>query len=131
LTVGGTTYSLATTGNALVVDGTSQYLIASQTLVAGGPAITVSGTVVSLQSGGQSIVVGSSTEAISSFVGATSSGLGGAIVSIGGFTSSGPVSTTGYNGTVFTGATSKSRGEVLGIGVVLWVAGLGAWNWML
>ena len=80
------------------------------------------------------MVVGGSTEAISSFVaGATSSGLGGAIVSIGGFASSTGAGATGYNGTVFTGAASRSRsrGEVLGIGVVLWMANLVGWNYLL
>ena len=130
VTVDGKTYSLAASGNTLVVDGTSQYLIASQTLVAGGPAITVSGTVVSLENGGQSVVVGSSTEAIGSFVaGATSSGLGGAIVSIGGFTSGGSgASATGYNGTTFTGAAARcGRDMGWSVGAVFWVARLGAW----
>jgi hypothetical protein len=132
VTVGGNTYSLAPSGNALVVDGTSQYLIASQTLVAGGPAITVSGTVVSLQSGGQSVVVGSSTEAISSFIaGSTSSGLGGAIVSIGGFASTaGAASSTGYDGTVSTGAGKRSRGLGVGVGVG-WAIGWVVWGWIL
>ena len=81
-----------------------------------------------MQSGGQSVVVGGSTEAISSFVaGATSSGLGGAIVSIGGFTSgNGGASATGYNGTTFTGGASR-REVGLGVGAVVWLAGWGAW----
>jgi hypothetical protein len=41
-----------------VQPGLSTYIIGSQTLIAGSPAITVSGTVVSLMPGGSSIVVG-------------------------------------------------------------------------
>ena len=55
-----------------------------QTLVAGGAAVTISGTVISLISGGDSVVVGGKTEPIS-VVARTSTtvGLGGIIVSIG------------------------------------------------
>ena len=129
-TIDGKTYSLATDGNALVVDGTSQYFVGSQTLVAGGSAIIVSGTVLSLASGGQSVVVGSSTQAIGSFFGTTSTGLGGAIMSIGGFNSeSGGTSAiatataTGYNGTVFTGSASRRSG-IGNIEIVGWAVSL-------
>jgi len=130
VTIGGTTYSLAPSGNALIVGGTSQYLLASQTLVAGGPAITVSGVAVSLQNGGESVVVGSSTLAIESFAASeTSSGLGGIIASIGGFTSDTVgVSPTGYNGATFTGAAVNSRKRVLKIHILGWVVSLGLWN---
>jgi hypothetical protein len=69
------TYSLATDGGALAIGtsttqvltsnpSTSEYILGSQTLLAGGPAVTVSGTVISLQSGGQSVVVNGSTQAL-------------------------------------------------------------------
>lgn len=84
--VSGKTYSLSPSGNAVVIDGASQYFIGTQTLVAGGAAVTISGTVVSLAAGGTSVVVGGSTEPVESFLAtATSAGLGGAIMTIGGF----------------------------------------------
>lgn len=118
--IAGTTYSLASSGNALVIDGTSEYIVGSQTLVAGGSAITVSGTVVSLLSGGQSVVVGGTTGPISNLLESTgSSGLGGAIMTIGGFTTNG---SGGSNVTEFTGGVGRLGGgkwvgkEVLGVG---------------
>lgn len=76
--------SLSSNGGTFVVDRssqtpvtqlmtirTAQYLVGSQTLSAGGPAITFSGTVVSLQSNGSSAVIGGSTQSISAFLAPT------------------------------------------------------------
>jgi hypothetical protein len=84
MTVGGHTYSLLQGGSSVVVDGSTEavsqveksfatvYTIGSQTLVAGGSAITVSGSVVSLGSDGQSIVIsGSVTEDVTSWLGSS------------------------------------------------------------
>lgn len=116
---------------------TPEYIVASgsQTLVAGGAAITVSGTAVSLMSDGSSVVVGGTkTEALSAFLGSTiTSGFAGIIASEGGFGTStskanGPATTgvSSYNGTTFT-ANAVARdlggawtwGLVLGAGVVV------------
>jgi hypothetical protein len=148
ITVSGTTYSLESGGSSVVVGGTTQpisallgsstpeYIVASvsQTLKAGAPAITVSGTLVSLQGGGSSVVLGeSTTEALSAFLGSTTtSGLAGIIATIGGFETSTIGSTTSstgvstFNGTVFTGNAMKgdvwsvwSWGTMLGAGIVV------------
>lgn len=79
VTVSGTVLSLQAEGSSVVVNGkttavafffatspVSTYIIGTQTLVAGDPAITVSGTVLSLQIGGSSIVVDGKTNPISS-----------------------------------------------------------------
>lgn len=77
--------SLQSGGQSVIVDGSTQalsaafptsvseYLVGSQTLVAGGPAITVSGTVISLVSGGGAVVVGETTEPLSQFLASTTS----------------------------------------------------------
>lgn len=99
-------------------------MIGSQTLAAGASAITVSGTVLSLQAGGSSVVVGGSggttTEAVSKVLSTgVSSSVGGIIASVGGFGSSAAAgSTGGFNGTTFTGAAAKSR--TIGSGVEIW-----------
>jgi hypothetical protein len=150
ITITGTSYSLQAGGSSVVIDGTTtkalnsisvlisgttqpltalltsstrtpEYIVASQTLVPGGSAITVSGTVVSLQAQGSSVVVRAKTEALSAFLGSKTTtlagGLGGMIVSIGGFATRGSSSssfaqyTTGarpFNGTVFLGQAGKS-----------------------
>lgn len=130
MVVGGSTQALS----ALL--STPEYVVASgsQTLVAGGSAITISGTVVSLQSGGSSVVIGgATTEALSAFLGSTTTtgSLGGVIASIGGYATSSESagsSSTGlstYNGTAFTGKATKreaasvwSWGLCLGAGIV-------------
>ena len=48
---------------------TPEYVVASQTLIPGGSAITVSRTRVSLESGGSSVVIGGKTEALSILLG--------------------------------------------------------------
>ena len=133
----GTTYSVPPSGGAVIInnsitqtiaqpgkagtDATPTYLIGSQTLVAGGSAITISSSiVVSLMSGGQSVVVeGSSTTETLAVTAAfistegvanpSETGIGGAIVSIGGFTTS--TSANGGNGSAaFTGLTVQGVG---------------------
>lgn len=49
------------------ISAAPSYMIGSQSLVPGGPAITVSGTVLSLPSGGSSIVIGGSTQDAGTF----------------------------------------------------------------
>ena len=94
ITAGGSTYSLASSASAIIINGhtsdltasrvlatvapplitvgpsilsansKSQYVVGSQTLSPGGLAITISGTRYSLGSGATDLVVGSSTEAL-------------------------------------------------------------------
>jgi hypothetical protein len=147
ITVSGTTYSLATTGDAVIINGVTQhfvqpgsstYVIGSQTLIAGSPAITVSGIKVSLMPGGSSVVVGGSTEPVDGFIagstGTSISGIGAAIMSLGGFAtptsdSGKPSPSVGSNGTVlFTGDSRRLAGDLyicVGTGVALWVGALG------
>lgn len=93
VTISGTTYSVPSGGSSLVIDGTTEaasavtgagtpsngvqkvwvqvpaYIIDGQTLIAGGTPITSSGTVLSLEPGGESIViVESRTEDVSVFL---------------------------------------------------------------
>jgi hypothetical protein len=98
ITVDGKVISVPTATNAVVVDGTTRSLdgnfasptafdvdgveitaqpgvgfpIAGQTLQAGGPAITIHGTRLSLAPGGTALVIGSSTSAIAAPAGAAS-----------------------------------------------------------
>ena len=58
----------------LTPNSASEYLIASQTLVPGGPAITVSGTPVSLAPGATAVVVGTRTSGLGNYIW---SGIGG------------------------------------------------------
>jgi hypothetical protein len=141
ITVSGTVLSLLPGRSSVVINGNTQaasillsassvpeYLVETQTLIAGGPAITVSGTVISLVSGGSSVVVGGMTEALTVLLGAPTptgnpnatetpgQGLGAIIASLGGFAT--PVSTSssstvypGFNGTVFTGGSHSMNGE--------------------
>jgi len=147
ITVSGTTYSLATTGATVIINGVTQhfvqpgsstYIIGSQTLIAGSPAITVSGTKVSLMPGGSSVVVGGTTEAVDGFIAGSTrtsiSGIGGVIMSLGGFAtptsaSGKTIPTVGSNGTVlFTGDARRLAGDLyicIGTGVALWVGVLG------
>ena len=64
---------------------TQAYLIASQTLIPGGAAITISVTIVNLQTRGSSVVIGRKTEALSVLFGlsTTNVSLEGIIAMIG------------------------------------------------
>jgi len=87
-------------------DSVSRYLVASQTLVPGGPAITVSGTPVSLAPSATAVVVGTSTSGLGGYVW---SGIGGGFSTA---TTSGPA--------VFTGGTEAllcGRAWALTLGV--------------
>jgi hypothetical protein len=95
-----------------------EIIIEDQTLKAGGPAITVSGTVMSLETGGYTVVVGGKTEPVSELVGtSTTKGLGGIIASLGGFAETPTLSSTqptgtqieGFNGLIFTGNGPRTR----------------------
>lgn len=121
-------------------------MIASQTLLPGGPAITVQGSVISLFADGKEVLVGSKTEALgalltplstgtrlggtveASGVTTAGNGIGGAIASQGGFA---PVESTTiagssrYNGTMFIGSAAR-RGVGMGVcGVLIFVAWVG------
>jgi hypothetical protein len=122
-------------------DPTPTYVLGSQTLVAGGAAITVSSSIVlSLLSGGQSVVVeGSSTTETLAITAVftstegvletgTSTGLGGVIVSIGGFSTPTSTSVAGngtaeYTGITFQGAGSRTK-HVESLGVLVIGAGV-------
>ena len=151
---GGTVVSLLPGASSVVVAGKTQpigellgasagvqttveaeWVIASQTLIAGGAAITVSGTVMSLLPGGSSVVIGGTkTIDASALVGASKTlitettaeaGLGGIIASLGGFggrssttastSASSSTSSPGINGTVqvFTGQGGMGRRDWL------------------
>jgi hypothetical protein len=96
--IGGVTQSLTPiTGGNSVENG---YLVGSQTLEAGGSAITISGSVLSLLPGGSNVILDGTTTAVSVLSGATSTiltasaatgeiDLGGVIASVGGFASVG------------------------------------------
>ena len=157
ITVSGTIYSLQSGGSSIVVGGTrtvnanafaspstTQYLLGSQTLVAGAAAITVSGETISLQAGGASVVIdGSTTQAISAFITTAAGGsvktvasIGGIIASLGGFptpTSSyiqvgGTSNGSNYNGTMFLGVGSRKE-----VSVWVWgfIFGLGVFGMMI
>ncbi|TVY81937.1 hypothetical protein LSUE1_G003636, partial [Lachnellula suecica] len=78
ITNSATVYSLASNGASLIVGGASTqaladpsspaYVVGSQTLLPGAPAVTVSGTAISLQAGGSSVVIGSKTVPLSAFL---------------------------------------------------------------
>jgi len=140
LTIAGTTISLPTGGSSIVINKTTQplasilasttpaFIIAgSHTLVAGGPVITVSGQVASLQSGGASVVVGGKTEVLSAFLGSSTTstevgGLGGIIATIGGF---GPEISTGIAGGGYNGPAYVGGSQCLKVWDNLWVGLLG------
>jgi hypothetical protein len=104
------------------------YVLGSQTLQAGGAAVTASGTVLSLLADGSSVVVGGTTtiaaSAASAWLGKsgtlatvtqTVSGLGGIIASLGGFEGSEPevvsattsiANSSSYEGPAFNGTTA-------------------------
>jgi hypothetical protein len=97
-----------------------EIIIEGQTLIEGGPAITVSGTVMSLETGGYTVVVGGKTEPVGELVGtSTTTGLGGIIASLGGFgetpttssTQTTGTQTAGFNGLIFTGNGHRTRRE--------------------
>ncbi|KAL8782886.1 MAG: hypothetical protein Q9195_009542, partial [Heterodermia aff. obscurata] len=101
----------------------SEYIIGSQTLVPGAPAVTVGGVPVSLESGGGGAVVGGSTVSGTVLGGSTVSGIvvGGTTISgtlVGATTESfnAPTATTGqnttstYSGAGFTGAARRRAG---------------------
>jgi hypothetical protein len=162
ITVSGTVISLDPGGQSVVIGGTikpataalgayshvspvlviSTYIIGSQTLIAGDPAITVSGNVVSLDPGGQSVVIGGTSEPASVALGiytatggsetTSEMGLGAVIMTIGGFGQDPPEasttsSTTGFNGLVFTGGGSGSRANAR----YVWITGMIALAFLL
>jgi uncharacterized protein YodC (DUF2158 family) len=139
ITVSGTVLSLLPGASSVAINGNTQaasvilsassvpeYLVGTQTLKAGGPAITVSGTVISLANGGSSVLVDGKTEALTALLGAATptgnpsaietpgQGLGAIIASLGGFatpasTSSTTIGYIGFNGTVFTGGSYSMK----------------------
>ena len=80
----------------LVETQAEEIVVGSQTLAVGAPAITVGGTAMSMQSDGESVVVDGVVEDVRIIL--TMNGLGGIIVSLGGFAmptpTPTPVSTT-------------------------------------
>ena len=108
--------ALTLPGGAVVTqEPYSGYVLGSQTLVPGGSAITVDGTLVSLAPGGTEVVVGSVTE-----IWTASVGMGGVIMSGfagggggGGAEKTSTATTAGFNGvTPFAGNAPKRMGLV-------------------
>ncbi|KUJ15995.1 uncharacterized protein LY89DRAFT_735138 [Mollisia scopiformis] len=153
ITVSGTLVSLEQGGSSVVIGGTktealsdflgsdptvaAEYRIGDQILQAGGPAITILGTRVSLDADGSTVVVGTETEALSEFTGSSGCGIGGAILSVGGFGSGDPeaaISSSaqysgqgGFNGTAFTGAAVRRNWGFGTSGVALVVIAFVGW----
>lgn len=115
----------------------SQFVVGSQTLSPGGPAVTILSTPVSLAAAGTAFVVGSSTIALSGGSPWTSEGLGGAIISAFGPGGAGTTvtSSAGSKATAkattgveqFTGSAANFRANLrllhqsfIGLGTVLW-----------
>ncbi|TKA70725.1 hypothetical protein B0A55_07561 [Friedmanniomyces simplex] len=67
--ISGTPPAFTIGSSVIAANSESQYLIDSRTLVPGGSAITVSGTVISLASGATEVVIGTSIEEITSGLG--------------------------------------------------------------
>lgn len=101
---------------AAITSSTTAYIVGSQTLVPGAPAITVSGTTISLETDGSSVVAGGSTQALGSFLGSSTGtavvgGLGGVIATIGGFAGGADPSSNGsYDGPAFLGGAERCAG---------------------
>lgn len=110
-------------GQTITANTASDFVLAGQTLVPGGPPITVSGTPVSLGAAGTDVVLGTSTESV---------GLGGLIISgFGGMAGQVPATTEvgrpGSNITFFAGEGARvrvgSRGVWIGLGLGVGVLG--------
>ena len=95
----------------VTANSASEYIIGSQTLIPGGPAVTLSGTRISLAPSASSIIIGSSTEALGPIIiggfgpsnTATSPGPGNPNVT--GYTTA-----TGYANATTTGAEAFTGG---------------------
>lgn len=118
----------------ITANSLSHYIVDSQTLVPGGPAITVNGTPISVPATPSAVVVGTSTEILATSAGA---GIGAAILSgLGGIgRAESTAATTGANGSYtgpMVGASAACAGYrwawelQLGVGVVL--GAVGGWG---
>ncbi|KAE9372702.1 hypothetical protein N431DRAFT_536653 [Stipitochalara longipes BDJ] len=139
--ISNTEFSLLPDGSSIAIGGSTtmamgaflasksekvEYLFGTQTLSAGGSAITVDGTAMSLMIGGSSLVVGSRTEGASVLVGGTPSRheteIGGALQQTG---TQPPASGTSTS----TGGTSRQRGDrwtwILGALIGGWIIAVG------
>ena len=124
MVIGGTTEPLS-----VLLTPSLEYLVGSQTLIAGGAAITISGTVISLLAGGESVVVGGTkTEGLKELLGpspTTVHGVGEIVATIGGFaigtSGKGGFGGGGDNETVFFGKASlgKGRGSIWFAGFII------------
>ena len=96
----------------------SQYIIAGQTLVPGGPPITVSGTRISLAPQATDIIIGTSTEGLGRLI---TAGVGATIPA----GVNGPASATGP--AIFQSAATRVDGRKRIVAVIL--IGWGLWDW--
>ena len=125
LIIGTSTLSLAHSAPTILINGhpvtanlASEYVIDGQTLMPGAPAITVSGTPISLAPSGTNVVIGGSTEAV---------GVGGLIMS--GIGGSATPTAGGSATAVFTGAAVRTRADGWGaVGVAVAGMGFGVWG---
>ncbi|MCJ1422413.1 hypothetical protein MMC29_000293 [Sticta canariensis] len=117
-----TALPLITIGNSVITPNTaSQYVIAGQTLVPGGTAITVSGTRISLAPRATNIVIGTSTEGLSRLILTAYGSTATPNVTVNGGTSAtGPVA--------FQSAGTKSRGRRWNSAI--FILGYVLWGWM-
>ena len=122
--IGGSTFPVSVaTGKPLEIDvndysiakaSGSDFIVGSQTLVPGGPAITVNGTLVSLAPSATDLVIGTQTEALT-----TSQKMGEII--LGGFFSGIPGAPTATNGSNVVNLGGRSFEQCIGwtVGVVI------------
>ncbi|MCJ1270405.1 hypothetical protein MMC22_010302 [Lobaria immixta] len=115
-----TSLPLITIGNSIFTpNAASQYIIADQTLVPGGPAITVSGTRISLAPQATDVVVGTSTEGLGRLILA---GVGATIPA----SLNGPASATGP--AAFQGGATRVYGWRWIVAILIF--GWGFWAWL-
>ena len=107
--------TLSTAGRQVIVNPTPAYVVGGQTLAAGGPAVTVDGTRLSLAPSATAIVVGSKTSQIAAAANPTR----GALLTIGSKTFTADASTRfalGSDVTLVPGGSATVEGKTIHLG---------------
>jgi hypothetical protein len=148
VTMAGTVFSLLADGSNIDIGNTKTealgsflaaqngdvgYIFGTQTLSAGGSAITVDQTMLSLMAGGSSLVVGSQTEGASDLLGASVTNTSGGMASAHSMTTRGssqktPSSSSSKTSTSAADAIRQGGGcwsRTLGLVMGLWIIGVG------